>query len=421
MFCSTESVKKPKPFAVAKEVRRVDYRGCDTRWRLRIATGGILLSVVLALPAQAQTKDEKQAPEQGLHIEPSITAVYDDNVYRVDSRREDPTSDVIVTPQVELRFARDIGVRAIALRALIGYDQFLSESQRSKPRLEFEGNGKLLIAGTCAVRPLASYREQRADYGDINSASENLQRFSTLGVSADCERAAGLYPLAAYRRDTTRNGDGFDYADMTSQTYRAGIGYARPSLGRATAYYEHNDSDRPEIGIDNRYDAGGVTFERAVSPITTISADLRWMHVTSNSSAVGSYDGPGWRVQLATTAIPRLKITGSTDRTVVNDSLVATGFVIRTGYRIGAEYGLSELTSIGAFADFSRRELRQDAGIRAFSYTRDRTNQFGALVRRKLTDRFALELALSHYDRTTNSDASNYKATRLSLGATAKF
>ncbi|WP_404337288.1 outer membrane beta-barrel protein [Sphingomonas sp. MMS12-HWE2-04] len=387
---------------------------------MRIVASGAVCSMALALPAHAQN-DEKKTPEQGLHIEPSLTAVYDDNVYRVDSAREDPTSDVIVTPQVEVRFTRDNGVRAFTLRGLAGYDRFISESQRSKPRFEAEASGKLLIAGTCSVRPLASYRQQRADYGDINSATENLQRFSTLGVAADCERAAGLYPLAAYRRDTTRNGDGFEYADMTSNLYRAGIGYARPSLGRLTAYYEHNDSDRPEIGVKNRYDAGGVTFDRSVSPITTVSADLRWMHVTSNSGAVGSYDGPGWRVQLATTAIPRLKITGTTDRTVVNDSLVATGFVIRTGYRLGAEYGLSELTSIGAFADFSRRELRQDASIRPFSYTRDRTNQFGALMRRKLTERFALELSLSHYDRSTNSDASHYKATRLSLGATAKF
>ncbi|MDP5280588.1 hypothetical protein Q9Q95_16785 [Sphingomonas sp. DG1-23] len=386
--------------------------------------GAVLLGVLCSAPAHAQERRiarPTQQAEQGLRIEPSLTAVYDDNVYRVDSRTGNPVADVIVTPAIEARYDRDIGVRAVSLRALIGYDRFLSETGRSKPRFELEGSGKFLIAGQCAVRPLASYRQQRADYGDINSASENLQKFSTLGVSADCERPAGLYPVAAWRRDTTRNGDGFEYADQTSNLYRAGLGYARPSLGKLTAYYERVTSDRPALAVENRSDAYGLSFSRSVSPITSIDADFRWMHVTSNSAAIGDYDGPGWTVRVSTLAIPRVKITGSTERTIVNDSLIATGFALRTAHRLSAEMALSELTTIGVFGELVRREFRQDAAIRPFNYTRDRTNQFGLIATRKLTDRFALDLSLSRLDRATNSDVSNYRATRVALGATMRF
>ncbi|ATY30622.1 porin family protein [Sphingomonas psychrotolerans] len=391
-------------------------------WRL--ALGGALLAGLCATSAHAQEKRRARPPqgaEQGLRITPSLTAVYDDNVYRVDSRTGDPVADVIVTPAIEARYDRDIGVRAISLRAVAGYDRFLSESGRSKPRFELEGSGKLLIAGQCAVRPLASYRQQRADYGDINSASENLQKFSTLGVSADCERPAGLYPVAAWRRDTTRNGDGFEYADQTSNLYRAGIGYARPSLGKLTAYYEHVTSERPALAVENRSDAYGLSFSRAVSPLTSIDADIRWMHVTSSSAAIGDYDGPGWAVRVSTTAIPRVKLTASTERTIVNDSLIATGFAVRTAHRLSAEVALSELTTIGAFGELVRREFRHDAAIRPFNYTNDRTNQFGLMATRKLTERFALDLSLSRFDRATNSDVSNYRATRVALGATMRF
>jgi hypothetical protein len=384
----------------------------------------MLFGVLFNMPAHAQEERmarPAQQPEQGLRIEPSLTVVYDDKVYRVDSGTGDPVADVIVTPAIEARYDRDIGTRAVSLRAFIGYDRFLSESGRSKPRFELEGSGKFLIAGQCAVRPLASYRQQRADYGDINSASENLQKFSTLGVSADCERPAGLYPVAAWRRDTTRNGDGFEYADQTSNLYRAGVGYARPSLGKLTAYYERVTSDRPALGVENRSNAYGVSFSRSVSPLTSIDADFRWMHVTSNSAAIGDYDGPGWTVRVSTLAIPRVKITGSTERTIVNDSLVATGFAVRTAHRLSAEMALSELTTIGVFGELVRREFRQDAAIRPFNYTRDRTNQFGFIATRKLTDRFALDLSLSRLDRATNSDVSNYRATRVALGATMRF
>jgi hypothetical protein len=385
---------------------------------------GVLLGALGGAPAHSQqarvARPQPQA-EQGLRIEPSLTLVYDDNVYRVDSRTGDPVDDVIVTPAIEARYDRDIGTRAVSLRALIGYDRFLAESGRSKPRFELEGAGKFLIAGQCSVRPLASYRQQRADYGDINSASENLQKFSTLGVSADCERAAGLYPVAAWRRDTTRNGDGFEYADQTSNLYRAGLGYARPSLGKLTAYYERVTSDRPALGVENRSNAYGLSFSRSVSPITSIDADFRWMHVTSNSAAIGDYDGPGWTVRVSTMAIPRVKITGSTERTIVNDSLIATGFAVRTEHRLSAEMALSELATIGVFGELVRREFRQDSAIRSFNYTRDRTNQFGLIATRKLTDRFALDLSLSRLDRATNSDVSNYRATRVALGATMRF
>ena len=429
MLCSGESVTELNSFAFAKGRWRAPHAVVAMRSRPLLLAGGMLLGVLAGVPAQAQDapaeqarpRPRPQAPEQGLRIEPSISAVYDDNVYRVDSDAADPVADVIVTPAIEARYDRDIGVRSVSLRAYLGYDRFVSESQRSKPRIELEGTGKFLIAGQCAVRPLASYRQQRADYGDLNSATENLQKFSTLGVSADCERPAGLYPVAAWRRDTTRNGDGFEYADQTSNLYRAGIGYARPSLGKLSAYYERVTSERPALGVENRSNAYGVSFARSVSPITSIDADVRWMHVTSTSDAVGSYNGPGWNVRVATLAVPRVKLTGSSERTIVNDSLIATGFAVRTAWRLSAEVGLSELTTIGAFGELVRRDFRQDSAIRPFSYTHDRTNQFGLIARRKITEALALDLSLTHLDRATNSDISNYRANRVSLGASMRF
>jgi hypothetical protein len=373
-----------------------------------------------AISAHAAPGDSAPAA-QGLTIEPSLTALYDNNVYRVDTDMADPVSDIVLTPAAQIRYERDIGPRSVAIRAFAGYDQFLSESQRSKLRLDLEATGRALVGGRCAIAPLARYWQQRADYGDINAATENLQRFSTISISADCRRPAGFYPLATFRRDSTRNETEFEYADQTSHSVRAGVGYARPSLGVLTFYYERTEADRPSLDLENRSNAVGMSFERSVSPLTSISADVRWLKVSSSSIAVGDYDGPGWSLRLATRAIPRLTLTGETSRTIVNDSLIATGFAIRTAHRLTAEIALSELTSLSAFAEFARRSFRQDPAIRPFSYTRDSTNQFGAALSRRLSDRFALELSVSHGDRTTNSEISNYNATRVALSARAGF
>ena len=429
MLCSGDKYLGRKSFAVAKDNGRTRPCVVAALQQSALLAVGLALGAGLASPAYAQTDPQvqdaiqangaKPVPKPPLQVEASLEAAYDDNIYRVDDRTTDPTDDIIVTPTVQVTYDRDNGIRRLTLRGLAGYDWFTSNGGRSKPRFEIEGSGRFLVAGTCAISPLANYRQQRADYGDLNSATENLQKFSTLAVSADCKRP-GLYPVVAWQRDTTRNGDGFEYADQTSNRYRGGIGYDRPSLGSITAYYEHITANRPGLGLENRSDAVGVSFERSVSPLTEINADVRYMHVDSTSAAVGEYKGLAWDLSVATTAIPRVKITATNERTIVNDSLIATGFAIRTAFRLQADVSLSELTSIGAYGEFARRDFRQDAAIRPFSYTRDQVKQYGIVLRRKLNDRFSLEGGVSRFDRETNSDVSNYGATRVTLGITMR-
>ncbi|WP_405053721.1 hypothetical protein [Sphingobium sp. SJ10-10] len=365
-------------------------------------------------------EEEKRLKQYGLHLTAGLDLLYDDNVYRVDDRVENPTDDLIVTPSVEATFGRPIGRHDILLRGKIGYDRFISEGQRSKLRLDTEAKANIRFGATCLITPRAAYRQQRADYGDINSATENLQKFATIGADFTCERP-GLFPVASYEHDTTRNAAAFDYADQTSDTFMGGVGYSMPSLGTLTAYYERVNSKRDTLGIENRINSYGVRFQRAVTPITQIDADLRWLDVNSDSTAVGGYNGLGWKVSLSTQAIPRLKLTATTERAIINDSLIASGFAIDTSYRIQGEFSISELTSAGLYAEWDRRKFRQDAALRPYSITADRNRRFGAMLTRKLSDRFDLTLDAQHYVRRTDTSVSNYSGTQVTLGAALHF
>ena len=365
-------------------------------------------------------EEEKRLKQYGLHLTAGLDLLYDDNVYRVDDRVENPTDDLIVTPSVEATFGRPIGRHDILLRGKIGYDRFISEGQRSKLRLDTEAKANIRFGATCLITPRAAYRQQRADYGDINSATENLQKFATIGADFICERP-GLFPVASYEHDTTRNAAAFDYADQTSDTFMGGVGYSMPSLGTLTAYYERVNSKRDTLGIENRINSYGVRFQRAVTPITQIDADLRWLDVNSDSAAVGGYSGLGWKVSLSTQAIPRLKLTATTERAIINDSLIASGFAIDTSYRIQGEFSISELTSAGLYAEWDRRKFRQDAALRPYSITADRNRRFGAMLTRKLSDRFDLTLDAQHYIRRTDTSISNYSGTQVTLGAALHF
>lgn len=385
-------------------------------------TGVVAAGAPFASRAQTAVAndDDARLKTMGLNATAGLDLLYDDNVYRVDDRVENPTNDLIVTPWVELTYGKPIGRHDLLMRGRIGYDRFVSEGQRSKVRLDTEAKAVIRFGATCSITPKAAYRQQRADYGDLNQQTENLQRFTTFGAELGCERP-GIFPVASYRRDLTRNDDLFDYADQTSDTYMAGVGYSRPSLGTLIAFYERVNSDRDKLGIENRIDSYGVKFKRAVSPLTQIDADFRWLDVESDSAAVGGYNGLGWDVSLSSAIVPRLKLTATTERGIVNDSLIASGFAIRTHHRIEGAFAISELTSAGLYVDWERRKFRQDAALRPFSIEADRTRRFGALLTRKLNDRAELTLDAQHYRRRTDTGIASYSGTQVTVGGAVKF
>ena len=391
----------------------------------RAAAVAVSCAAVAATPSavtaqSAKVDEDARLKTLGLHATAGIDLLYDDNVYRVDDQIENPTKDIIVTPWAELTYGKPIGRHDLLLRGRVGYDQFISEGQRSKLRLDTEAKAVIRFGATCSVTPLLSYRQQRADYGDINQQTENLQRFATFGADLSCERP-GLFPVASYRRDLTRNDDAFDFADQTSDTYMAGIGYNMPSLGTLTAFYERVNSDRKKLGIENRTNSYGLRFKREVSPITQLDAELRWLDVDSDSPAVGSYNGLGWDISVSTGIVPRLKLTATTERSIVNDSLIASGFAIRTRHRLAGEFAISELTSAGFYGELEKRKFRQDAALRPFSITADRNQRFGAMLKRKLSDRFDLSLDAQRYKRRTDTDVAEYSGTQVTLGAAIRF
>jgi hypothetical protein len=136
---------------------------------------------------------------------------------------------------------------------------------------------------------------------------------------------------------------------------------------------------------------------------------------------VGSYDGLGWDLSLSSSIVPRLKLTATTERSIVNDSLIASGFAIRTRYRLQGEFAISELTSVGLYGEWERRKFRQDAALRPFSITADRNQRFGALLKRKLTDRADITLDAQHYKRRTDTDVAEFSGTQVTLGAALRF
>ena len=74
---------------------------------LRAQTSGVQIN---------RLDDDSRIKTMGLTATAGLDLLYDDNVYRVDDRVEDPTDDLIVTPWVELAYGKPIGRHRIGHR-----------------------------------------------------------------------------------------------------------------------------------------------------------------------------------------------------------------------------------------------------------------------------------------------------------------
>jgi hypothetical protein len=370
---------------------------------------------------QAQTANVAAA-ETGLQITASADLAYDSNIYRTDKRLAESVDDFILTPSIEAKYFKPVGRHELSLRALVGYDIFFSQSEQNKPRLFAEATGALRFGASCKIAPLLSYRRERADYGDLNLQTSNVQRFVTAGASLSCPREAGLYPELSYLRKSTRNAnDDFAYADQDTDAFAVQVNYAKPSLGIVRTFVRYDRIDRPTLGFHNRTYAVGVGLERSVSPLFSADAEIYGLEVDSGNARIAGYNGVGWDVRLESKALEPIRLGVSTRRTVVNDSLVTSGYAIETIYGMSARWIISELSALEGYANWRRRTFRNDPAVLISNYGADRISEFGATLRRKVGSRIEFSLGASRYAREISGGGSRYSANRIVIGAKARF
>jgi hypothetical protein len=370
---------------------------------------------------QAQTQNDAAA-ETGLQITVSADLAYDSNIYRTDKQFVDSVDDFILTPSIEAKYFKPIGRHELSLRALVGYDIFFSQSQQNKPRLLAEATGAARFGASCEIAPLLSYRRERADYGDLNQQTSNVQRFVTAGATLSCPKEAGLYPELSYFRKSTRNAnDDFAYADQDTDAFAVQVNYAKPSLGIVRTFVRYDRTDRPTLGFRNRTYTVGVGLERSVSPLFSADAEIYGLKVESGNGRIAGYNGVGWDVRLESKALEPIRLGVSTRRAVVNDSLVTSGYAIETIYGLSARWIISELSALEGYANWRRRTFRNDPAVLVSNYSADRISEFGATLRRKVGSRIELSLGASRYAREIAGGGSQYSANRIVIGAKAKF
>lgn len=372
-------------------------------------------------PARLTAITQAPREEFGLTVETSAQATYDSNIFRADDRQTRATDDLIITPGLSARYVRPLGAGSFRLQGDALYDRYIANGDRSRFRVNLAGEARLLVAGRCLIQPSVRFVNRRADYGDINGPINNNQTFTTVALEASCPRAVGFYPVARAAYDSTRNTPTFAFADQTTQLYTAGLGFARPSLGRAVAYYTYLRSKRDAIGLVNRVDRFGLTFDRAVVSHLSLDFDGHYLDARSQGGVIRPYRGAGWDIGLTIRPIPRFSIRAGTGRRIVNDTLIPAGFAVQTDYTVRGDLRFSQNSSGFVSAEGGHRSFRRDPLLVFSPIGSDRYFEAAAGLTRTIGRRFDLIGEVRHVRRRTDSGLSNYDVTLVSLRAAARF
>ncbi|WP_294320382.1 outer membrane beta-barrel protein [uncultured Sphingomonas sp.] len=387
---------------------------------------------IVIVPAAAQTASPAFQPrdtsverpeirDPAFTLSAGLLGTYDDNIFRLDNQRREPVDDFILTPQVTAQYKRQIGLNDITVRGDASYGYYVRNPDRSRIQAILNTQGTFRVAGTCVLKPLARIQRQRADYGDINGSIDNFQTFTALGLEATCPRTVGFFPIVGIRRDTSDNDPRFNFANQKSVSYTAGIGYARPSIGTMTAYYNRIDSDRSAIGVNNHIDRAGVTFVRSVVSSVALKADVQYLSARSVGANVRPYRGLGWAGELIYRPLPRLSLTGTTDRRIINDTLVPAGFAVQTDYGLRADWQFAERTKITAQGSYATRSFRGDPLVIVSGINSDTLADALLRMTRRVGARVDLQVEARHISRQTDTDANQYKVTLATGGITYRF
>ena len=391
-----------------------------------------LAAGIVTVPAMAQTVTQPFQPrdtrverpeirDPAFTLSAGLLGTYDDNIFRLDNGRRQPVDDFILTPQVTAQYKRQIGLNDITVRGDASYGYYVNNPDRSRVQATLNTQGTFRVAGTCVLKPLARIQRQRADYGDINGSIDNFQTFTALGLEATCPRTVGLFPIVGVRRDTSDNDPLFAFANQKSVSYTAGIGYARPSIGTMTAYYNRIDSDRSAIGVNNHIDRAGITFVRSVVSSASVKADVQYLSARSVGAVVRPYRGLGWAGELVYRPLPRLSLTGTTDRRIINDTLVPAGFAVQTDYGLRADWQFAERTKITAQGSYATRSFRGDPLVIVSGINDDTLVDVLLRITRRVGARVDLLAETRHISRQTDTDANQYKVTLATGGITYRF
>jgi hypothetical protein len=393
-----------------------------------------MFGCALLVPAAAANAQADDDEGRRLSIRPTIQLIYDSNVFKVNPRAAlgagPQTSDVSVSPGLNVDISLPLGRQRVYLSGFAGYDFFLRNSRLDRERIALTGGADLRLVGSCAATTELTYGRSQGDLANGLSlfAIPNTEERVTLRADARCGGPIGLQPGIGYTREKIENSNNaFAVGNSVSDTYRASLAYVRPTFGSLSAFGSYTDArynDRttatgaPIFGEGIESYVVGLRFERQIGARLrgSIAGGYNWVNPKLGGR---SFRGPNYDASIDYRASERLNLSFAAARRAELPNLLNVQYSITDNFNFRAVYQANPRLDLNMGASYSKRDLRQSSaavGLPFFA-DRDELTQLnlgaGYLIGRKLR----LNAGFSHQRRRSDNDFFRYNANQVSIGA----
>lgn len=398
--------------------------------KTRFLIAGLALAAPLT-PSHSQWQDDSR---REVSIRPSIQLNYDSNIYKVNRRSSlvagPVASDVSISPGVNLDVSLPLGRQRVYLAGFAGYDFFIENDRLNRERIALTGGADLRLIGSCVATGEFSYARAQGDLanGLTLFSVPNTEQRVTLLADASCGSSVGLQPGIGYTRETIDNSNRtFTATNSSSDSYRASLGYARPSFGSLSLFGTITDArydDRvplfgtPTIGEGIKSYVVGLRYQREIGARLrgSISGGYNWVNPKGGGE---TFRGANYAVSLDYRASERLAVSLQAARAAELPNLINVQYAITDTFGLSGSYRLNPRISLTFASSYTKRNLRQSPSLInvPFAANRDELLQLTAGAGYDIGRKLRLNAGFTHQQRRSDNDFFRYNANQVSIGA----
>lgn len=385
--------------------------------RTHLGLGVALLSCAGAAHAQDARK---------LDISVSSRLEYDTNVLRgsngLAGGRE---GDFRWSPSLDLDIAYPLGRQSVYLEGSIGYDFYRKNDQFDRERINLEG-GAVFRVSVCTPQVGVGYSRRLSDLADLidGPSSTNTEERRTYSASVSCGASTGLSSSVGYIHEDVSNSQLVRRSgNIRSDTYRASIGYMRPTFGNLSIYGTYRKGTYPDRDLGGLLPAGdgiqvysvGGSFDRQIGSRLRGTVSLGYTKVDPTLPTTPSFSGLSYSGDISWTT-DRASIMLGFSRDAEQSNLLAVSYAITSRFQIDGEYAFSERLRFTAGAYYSKRAFETSSLIPgAIARSNDRTYYGYAGLRYIPMRRLSFDLRVTREQRDTGDAFFGYSSTRIGL------
>ena len=388
------------------------------RWSQGHALRNALAASALLAPAATHA-----API--LQISPTLAVRYDSNVARasdeIAERRGIHPSDWRFNPSLNIALEKPLGKQTLYLNGDVGYDFYAHNKRLNRERILLNGGARLDFS-RCTGSVDGSLAIRQSDLAELIDAgpAKNTEYIRTIGVNARCGGAIGLAPFAGVSRTWASNSATLrKFSDSTVTQGRAGIAYARPTLGELSLTVQVRRAHYPNregLGLSDHFHVFSIGGQYSRNVGSRWQGSVSVYRTTVDSGAgFPKFTGVTSNADLSFLASDNLKAQVHWARDVTPVNLGFGDFAIDNRLSGDVDYGLSPRLSVGGGAGLVRRRIKGESILPVAQLQKEQRVYEYARLTYKRSARTSLALDVRHEQRDATPSDFNYHSTSVGM------